>query len=781
VVTGESNQVFLTCQPLATLSVRLIDNVTKKPIANVKFQIETKDHHVIGTYKTDTNGEFTVPHLMEGDYIVSPVEIPESYHEIDTKEIHINYGKTNHLDFTASPYGRISVTVIDKKTKVEVSEVKMDIFEGNGKYIGMFVTDGQGNVLTEVIPNGKYTVKLIQVPEGYTIDEEIKEVEIKDGQTVLIKFEIVPEASITVISRDQNKMSISGMKFTVTKFNGEVIGTYETGVDGKWTVTGLKAGDYIVKEDEAPQEYLIKTETQKAILDEGEDVTVIFDHDKRSGIEIRSKSTHDGANIEYVTYEVTKLDGSKIGTYTSNTFGICYLPVDPGTYIVKPVKCPDCWKIVSTEGRNVTVSANKTTEETYYYIPLSSMSLKITDGTTKTGVYGVVVSVKDSSGNVVGEYRTSSEGVITLENKLETGKYDLTMISVPDSYTVDEIPKTIETNPLKTTTVSWKIYPDSGQIQVVVTSKDYNEVRNLKKGTRLQGAVFEITNADTYEVVGQMISDSKGIAASDPLPLGRYTIRQTAASPYYKINTKTEEVRLKIKDDTVQVKWTENSITMDTSLQMCTNKSVESGVSFRVDVTEFQNNSSVGLENYYLHVKIPTDATRISTFATGKYNKKAFYKIQYKTNMRDYKIYAKNLSSKSNHSYDFSSTALKLQSGEYVTDIMMIFDKVPVGFKAKRGPQYMLYCLSTATDEYKIIHRMEMGGAYREVLNTTNGNIGSDIQSFSGTSIDTSSEAWETATCQWVTVVDNTYAHNTYTYTTYTSKSIPSKLPKTGY
>ena len=43
--------------------------------------------------------------------------------------------------------------------------------------------------------------------------------------------------------------------------------------------------------------------------------------------------------------------------------------------------------------------------------------------------------------------------------------------------------------------------------------------------------------------------------------------------------------------------------------------------------------------------------------------------------MSDYRVLAANLNSKSSYSYDMSSIALGLASGEYVTDIRMVFDR----------------------------------------------------------------------------------------------------------
>lgn len=60
--------------------------------------------------------------------------------------------------------------------------------------------------------------------------------------------------------------------------------------------------------------------------------------------------------------------------------------------------------------------------------------------------------------------------------------------------------------------------PVLGQIQVVKKSSQDNPVTNQLKGSLLQGAVFEVENAETGRIVDTITTDSRGIAASNPLP-----------------------------------------------------------------------------------------------------------------------------------------------------------------------------------------------------------------------------------------------------------------------
>ena len=226
---------------------------------------------------------------------------------------------------------------------------------------------------------------------------------------------------------------------------------------------------------------------------------------------------------------------------------------------------------------------------------------------------------------------------------------------------------------------------------------------------------FEIMNADTYQVVGKMISDNSGVAASSGLPIGRYIVSQVGAPAYYAASDKKIEVRIKINNDVVRTEITNASVNLGSDIQVKANKTIKAGSNMRVDIPVVKNGSDVTLDNFYVHIKVPTDAARISTFNTGAWNKPVFYKVSYKTNMNDYRVLADNLSSMDTHEYGVSTQSLGLQSGEYVTDIRMEFGTVPAGFSLTKKVCYLEYVLSTVTNGHKLISRVEMGGQYNTV------------------------------------------------------------------
>lgn len=193
----------------------------------------------------------------------------------------------------------------------------------------------------------------------------------------------------------------------------------------------------------------------------------------------------------------------------------------------------------------------------------------------------------------------------------------------------------------------------------------------------------------------------------------------------------------------------------------------------RVDVPVAKNGSDVALDNYFIHIKVPTDTARIVTLSTGKWNENVTYSVSYKTNMNDYRKIAEGLESVNNYQYGLSTQALGLQSGEYLTDIRFEFGTVPANFALTDKMCYTQYILSTANTGAKSITRIEIGGQYNTVnIGTThidNGKVVIDSTTNASDprpAISGNSGQWAVDTGLWNTDIK--------------AADVPDELPKTG-
>jgi len=361
---------------------------------------------------------------------------------------------------------------------------------------------------------------------------------------------------------------------------------------------------------------------------------------------------------------------------------------------------------------------------------------------TGEGIYDVKFLLYDQNKNPIGEYSTDSEGYIYIDDLTVQGKGKLFIreLEAAPGYKLDKEYKTIYVQTGKTVEIEWKNVPITGQFQVYKYADEYNEVTGTPAGAPLKGAVYEISEVRSGKVVDYITTDARGVAASKPLPLGRYKIVEVTAPPYWKLSGTAFDETLEYSGQIIKVSDYDKPSNLGVTITKRGNAEVLAGSQMRYDFT-VPNTSNVPLDNFFWHDRIPTDAATAMLLTTGTYSARLNYRILYKTSSGgDYQVLASNLTSTS--SYAFNLNAIPTQAGEKVTEIYFDFGKVPVGFQSTTSPTLSVVVSGNIANGYQLINRADAGGKYQ------------------GT--------WQTAQGYWVTIVRKLNA------------STPT-LPKTGY
>ena len=715
VVSNETRTVVFQ-NVTSGIVIEKLDRVTSAPLPNARFQVtRNSDNIVIGEYVTDEDGLALVGGLTPGMYTVEELAAPTGY-EMDAPSqlVHVKDSEFAHATFTDTPYAGITVNAVDQSNQ-PLAGVVIEIWRQNGELINTWTTDNTGVVQTDKLTSGYYVIKVIKNPDGYTPNVTETTVQIQNGVAVNVRLVFNAGGTLNIYGVDAAEKGLAGMRVEVTTIDGTRVGTYATDTAGIIRVPGLDAGWYVVTVTKAPDGYTLSEVNQSQNVEITSDGTaqVRFQFGKTYGVQIRTSVSQTGAMVPGVEYKVTKLDGSVVGTYTSDKAGLVYVDLEPGWYVIEQTRLPKGYENYSLcAKRNVEVKADQPTIVDFVLTQLSSMRVKVVDGTSGASIYGVKLTLKDSSGKIVDEYTTNNEGYVTLRGALVDGTYTLNMISVPNGYTADTIPKTIEVLNGQTAEVVWKLYNQAGQIQVHLTSTAYNATLDLAAGSNLPGAVFEIYDPFSYAVLATIETDSYGVAASPGLPIGRYIIREKSPAPYFGLSGKETEVYIKINNDVVRVEYQAAPMNLKVTHTVAGNANASAGAFSKYLFKAANNDSGDRLDNFFLNITIPTDAVRGGTLFTGKWSSDVAYNISYKTNMNDYRPMATGLSSASSYQYDLSSLALDVQSGEYVTDVRFEFGTVPAGFKVTSAPVFYGYVMPTVPNGYIIMMRSECGGQY---------------------------------------------------------------------
>lgn len=347
----------------------------------------------------------------------------------------------------------------------------------------------------------------------------------------------------------------------------------------------------------------------------------------------------------------------------------------------------------------------------------------------------------DANKKPIGEYTSDDEGYIYIDEIPGglSGRFYLRELEAAPGYTLDKQYKTVYVSPGKTVEIEWENTAVTGQIQIYKYAAEYNEVTGTAAGTPLKGAVYEIVNVRSGKVVDYITTDARGVAASKPLPLTRYQIREVTAPAYWQLDPTVHDVTLEYPGQIIKLSAYDKPSSLGVTITKRGNAQVMAGQSMRYDLT-VANTSNVPLESFFWHDKIPYDVARPTTLTTGTYSARLNYRILYKTNYNaSYQVLASNLLTGNN--YSFSLNAIPMQAGEVVTDIYFDFGKVPVGFQSVVNPTLSVMVNGNAVNGYQMVNRADVGGKYQ------------------GT--------WQTAAASWVTIIRRLW--NTPT------------LPKTGY
>lgn len=727
-----------------------IDSQTKQPLAGVQFKI-WRDATLLGDYTTDENGKITIEKAPAGTYKVQEVATLKEYILNDKPyEIEHTTDKDTSLTIENTKKPGLSITKIDAETKKPLSGAVFELTRANGDVIREDITTGEdGTAFVEGLDAADYIVTEITAPGGYIIDKTPHPVSLEEGKTYTLTVENSKKPGLLIKKVDaQTSKPLAGASFKVTRGDGSVVReNVVSDADGIVHLAELDTGTYIITETKAPSGYVIDETPKTVQLRKGQTYEVVFSNSRSYGLQIRKIIKGTNKPLSGCVFRVAKANGEIIGKYTTNSAGLATVSgLEDGVYVVTELLCPEGYRLDSTP-QNVIVKSGELATVEFQNEKLASIRIKKIDAVTKKGIYGVRFLVKDEANNLIGEYSTDQDGYIELRDILTDGRSEIKLkveeIAAAQGYVLDSTVRTLRIRRGETTELVVENTPVLGQIQVVKKSSQDNPVTNQLKGSLLQGAVFEVENAETGRIVDTITSDSRGIAASNPLPLGRYFVREIKAPRFYQLNTQKVEVKLKVEGDVVRIEMYNDAARIKTSIKKTGNYTVDAGDNMRYDITNVANQSNVPLDNFFWHDRIPTDAVRVGTITTGTYNTRVWYKITYKTNKNGYRTLADNLLSTNRYSFKVDSGSLKLAIGEYVTDIRYEFGTVPAGFKMTEKATVYVYVPPYMANGYNITNRVDCGGSYQG--------------------------EWDSSTSVWVTKI-----HRAPIYTKPT-------LPKTGY
>ena len=208
-----------------------------------------------------------------------------------------------------------------------------------------------------------------------------------------------------------------------------------------------------------------------------------------------------------------------------------------GKYTLTETIAPDGYEL-STETITFEVKNGQTTSTVMYNAPLKESAVKISkqDITNKKELPGATLVIKDTTGNVIDKWVSTSEPHYIKD--LKPGKYTLTETIAPNGYELSTETITFEVKYGKLTSIV--MYNAPKKVTVVKISKQ--DITNKKE---LPGATLELKD-NSGKLINTWVSTNEPYYISGLKP-GKYTLTETIAPKGYELSTET--IEFEVKDD----------------------------------------------------------------------------------------------------------------------------------------------------------------------------------------------------------------------------------------
>ncbi|MEZ2716176.1 SpaA isopeptide-forming pilin-related protein [Niallia circulans] len=354
-----------------------------------------------------------------------------------------------------------------------------------------------------------------------------------DGTGVLAKLKVVK-----IDASSQEKLQ--GAAFSlVDKQSGITLKTAVTDDKGEILFDKLLFGDYVLKEDKAPEGYLagINGEQNITIEKENSEITIknqkIIKAVQLTKVDMASTDT----TLAGATFKLLKKVDDKfveLETLTTDGEGKLFRDnLEPGEYQFIETKAPNGYEL-NEEPIAFTIKEDQTKviELVAKNKKLGSVELmKLDKDDKQTPLANAVFQLWKDGELITSNLKTDAKGSLFVEN-LKPGSYQFIETTAPDYYKLDSKPIdfTIEdgkTDPVKVTAYN----------ELVEGSVELTKVNQADSKEALEGAEFELRNEAGELIAEKLVTDKAGKITVDQLKPGKYQFIEVKAPADFQLNS----------------------------------------------------------------------------------------------------------------------------------------------------------------------------------------------------------------------------------------------------
>jgi len=442
---------------------------------------------------------------------------------------------TLSIDGTTST---ITVNKTDAETGGKISGVTFGLYNSNGTQVASSKTNSEGIATFSNISQGTYTVKEISVPENYILNSQVFTISVGYQSSASLNVTNYHKKGNIKINKTDSETStpIEGVTFQLINSSGSVVQTGTTNSKGELSFNNVRIGNYKLKETATHKNYVLNTTEFDVKVEYNKTTTKnITNTFKKGHIKINKTDAETSEAIEGVTFQLSKKDGTVIGTATTNSKGEAnFSNIRIGDYILKETSTHKNY-ILNTATFEVNVEYNKTTTKNITNeIKRGHLQINKTDDETKEPVQGVTFQLIDSKGTVVKTGVTDANGKLKFTD-LRIGKYTLKETATHKNYILNTTVFDVEIEYEKTTVKDIENEHKKGHIQISKIDAE------TKKG--IEGVTFGLYKSDGTQVA-TATTNANGIANFKNIRIGNYILKELSTNENYILNTAEFDVKV---------------------------------------------------------------------------------------------------------------------------------------------------------------------------------------------------------------------------------------------